>query len=55
MEKRPPITFEKRNSAVAHQVAVFWTIEGEEKVLQTDWQWESEAWHLLDIRLRIRK
>ncbi len=35
--------------------AIFWTIEGEEKVMQTDWQWESGGWWLLDLKLRIRE
>ncbi|MDF1699898.1 MAG: hypothetical protein P1V36_01885 [Planctomycetota bacterium] len=53
--KRPAITFESRDSVVAHQVAIFWTLEGQEKVMQTDWQWEADAWWLLDLKLRIRK
>ena len=55
VEKRPPITFQKRDSVVAHQVAIFWTIEGEEKLLQTDWQWENDGWWLLDLKLRIQR
>ena len=54
-EKRPPVTKDREDSVVEHQVAVFWTIEGEEKVMQTDWQWENDDWWLLDLKLRIRK
>ncbi len=52
---RPAIAFEKRDSVVAHQVAIFWTVAGEEKVMQTDWQWENQDWWLLDLKLRIRR
>jgi len=53
MSKRPPITFQHRDSVVPHQVAIFWSIEGETKLMQTDWQWEHGAWWMLDLKLRL--
>jgi hypothetical protein len=54
-DERPSITFERRKSAVPHQVAIFWTMHDYDRVMQTDWQWEAGGWWLLDLKLRIRK
>ncbi len=53
VKQRAPIVPKRKETAALHQIAVFWTIEGESKVMQTDWQWESGAWWLLDLKLRI--
>ncbi len=51
-EQRPALTLKTRSGPTPAQVAVFWTLEGEERTLQTDWQFEKGAWALLDLTLR---